>query len=234
MFSDKRIQALFRYCHERERVCLQPGLWHDLWNLLGKPDAAKPLVLSGWSFSTDREKRERFEALITHAIETGKLDEAEQFIKSAKDDEWHTSPAHLLDWSYGDLLVSEREEYEDGVQRGRELYAELRAIDKSEATAPKNIVRLLWLFECLFGSKLREPSAVQGLQQAINHFNECTGDPEFPFFEGEPEPVVQTIIGLNNSLKAILLVHGLLSASGTKDLERLEGFIDDVLTNSDT
>lgn len=231
MCEDDRKQALLRYCSDDNRICPQPLRWQEFWRLIGEPRSLSvPLILSGWNFSTDREKRERFESHLRYAIEDGMLDNAERFLMTLGVDDWHTCPSYLLDSSFGDHLVTEQEERAEAVQRAREIYAALRAIDKSDATRRSNLVNLLWKFECLYGPPLKQHETVKGIQQVLDRFNGMTGDPDFPFFEGEPTAVVQTLTKLKDSLQIILLIHGLLAASGTNDLDDLTEFVDDMLS----
>lgn len=62
MSEEEQLQQLLVFASSGDRICPQPGEWDAIWRLPGQPcgDLGPPLILSGWAFSTDREKRERF------------------------------------------------------------------------------------------------------------------------------------------------------------------------------
>ncbi|HRN87902.1 MAG TPA: hypothetical protein PK271_04810 [Hyphomicrobium sp.] len=110
MSVDERKQALVRYCSEGDRVCPQPLRWQEFWRLIGEPKdegVEVPFILGGWAFSTDREKRGRFQSHLRYAVENGLLDAAERFIASLGEQDWHTCPPDRMDWSYGEEIGKE-------------------------------------------------------------------------------------------------------------------------------
>ncbi len=81
---------------KNNRVCPQPPKWTELWNMLreripgasaNKPEA--PLILAGWSDTTDREKAARFRAHLTWADRNGCLDPVLDFMRSLQEGAWH-------------------------------------------------------------------------------------------------------------------------------------------------
>ena len=76
------------------RVCPIPRKWHAIhqalekhWRMHGRPEdpPPKPLILSGWVFSSDFDKLERWKAIEVWAIRNG----VEQVIEVKKDEDWH-------------------------------------------------------------------------------------------------------------------------------------------------
>ncbi len=110
MTIDERKQSLVRLSTEKNRICPQPVKWDQFWRLIGTPRSeglSPPLILSGWAFSTDRQKREAFQSHIRYAASNGLLDEAEQFIDKLQERDWHTCPEDRLDFDYGEALAKE-------------------------------------------------------------------------------------------------------------------------------
>ena len=83
--------------HSRQgRVCPRPDHWNRLWELL--PDRRRvglgweppvPLVLGGWHFSSDDEKRERFRLHLRWAEEKGAWEEVESLLSRMTPKDWH-------------------------------------------------------------------------------------------------------------------------------------------------
>ena len=83
---------------EAGRVCPQPSLWNDLWNLL--PDRRRvgngwepplPLILAAWHDTSDASKRERFLLHLQWAEAHGAMDAVTNFLDSLKPNDWHTT-----------------------------------------------------------------------------------------------------------------------------------------------
>lgn len=87
-----------------------PVLWDSFWKLLGSPqeDVGPPLILAGWAFSSDRDKRERFQAHIKYSGDHGLLDEAERFIRALNMEDWHICSPSGLDWNYGAAIAEDQ------------------------------------------------------------------------------------------------------------------------------
>jgi hypothetical protein len=90
------LEHLLAYCRENGRVCPLPPLWNELWNLL--PDRrrngggyipAAPLILGGWNYSSDDEKRERLATHIAWADEHGSLTAISTFLHNLAESDWH-------------------------------------------------------------------------------------------------------------------------------------------------
>lgn len=140
---------------KEQRICPVPYKWNEFWELIGSPAHLQPLILAGWTFSTDRYKRDRFRAQMEYAASTGTKDKADRFVSDLVDREWHTCPEDRLDFDYGEalkedceLMLAQGEIAQEEVQRARNLYAELCALSDNEAFAPENLESFLsefWL-----------------------------------------------------------------------------------------
>lgn len=79
------------------RLVPMPKHWNMLWNMLaGKSQAsngnwtpALPLILAGWNFSDDREKRARFMEHLGWAIDHGQINEVKMFLNKLEDNDWY-------------------------------------------------------------------------------------------------------------------------------------------------
>jgi hypothetical protein len=80
------------------RICPQPSLWNDLWNLL--PDRHRvgagwepslPLILAAWHHTSDADKRERFLLHLQWAEAHGAMESVTSFLDALKPNDWHTS-----------------------------------------------------------------------------------------------------------------------------------------------
>ena len=73
-----------------DRVCLKPMKWQDLYQAIEKayPERQfpKPLILAGWNFSSDSEKRIRFCMHLELAISA---DIANNILETVKEEDWH-------------------------------------------------------------------------------------------------------------------------------------------------
>lgn len=78
------------------RLVPMPKHWKTLWNMLvdkkqsadGSWNPALPLILAGWNFSDDREKRARFMEHLEWAISHGQINEVREFLTSLDDQDW--------------------------------------------------------------------------------------------------------------------------------------------------
>ena len=79
------------------RLVPMPKHWNTLWNMLtGKSQAPNgnwtpplPLILAGWNFSDDREKRARFMEHLAWAIDHDQINEVKVFLKTLEDNDWY-------------------------------------------------------------------------------------------------------------------------------------------------
>jgi hypothetical protein len=79
------------------RVCPQPTLWNELWQLLpGRRqvgagwEPSLPLILAAWHHTSDSEKRARLRLHLQWAANHGVLDVVAAFLQTLKSQDWHT------------------------------------------------------------------------------------------------------------------------------------------------
>ena len=93
-------ETLIAYCRENDRVCPEPGKWHELWEML--PDKIQvgagwkpslPLILAAWDHTSNLEKMLRLADHIAWAQDHGVLDKVSPFLRGLPENEWH----HLND-----------------------------------------------------------------------------------------------------------------------------------------
>lgn len=74
------------------RICLKPMKWQEFFELVQKEypnqQLSKPLILGGWNFSNDVEKRNRFCLHLEFGIKAGV---AQNFIKTVSEEDWYKS-----------------------------------------------------------------------------------------------------------------------------------------------
>lgn len=82
--------------HAQGRICPQPQAWNRLWETLPgrtrqgagwQPPA--PLILAAWAFSSDGEKRARFEQHLAWAEQQGALAQIRALLAALTPAEWH-------------------------------------------------------------------------------------------------------------------------------------------------
>ena len=93
-------QTLLAYCGENGRVCPQPSLWDNLWNMLPERkrvgagwEPAPPLILGAWDYASNLEKMMRLAEHICWADTHGALSDVSVFLRGLEEDDWH----HLRD-----------------------------------------------------------------------------------------------------------------------------------------
>lgn len=181
--SQERLRLLLELSRTNDRICPNAAKWHQLWELLGSPSGVPPpLVLSGWAFSTDRQKRDRFAQHLEFAAETGKLSDVEQFVSTLADDEWHRSPEGHLDWSYGDALRQEEDARQDAVQEARRYYACLRTLTNEPAYEQPAFFETLWCYWLLFATD-DVAEFYKGLDKTLKSYSGLVDDPDYTFFD---------------------------------------------------
>lgn len=93
------LESLLTFIRAQDKVCPKPEYWNDLWDLLlarePKPSQVKPglpLILGGWHYSSDADKRARLADQVRWAADHGRLAEVDAFLRSLLDDQWHCEP----------------------------------------------------------------------------------------------------------------------------------------------
>jgi hypothetical protein len=93
---DNVLSDLLDYCKSNNKVCPQPMLWNQLWELL--PDRKRdglgwkpslPLILAAWWETTDEDKLQRLIEHIQWAHDHGGLEKVNQHLRSLSEDQWH-------------------------------------------------------------------------------------------------------------------------------------------------
>ena len=89
-------QSLIAYCRENSRVCPEPGLWHNLWELLPERrqigagwQPSLPLILAAWDHTSNLEKMLRLADHIEWAEKHGSLAEVAAFLRNLTESKWH-------------------------------------------------------------------------------------------------------------------------------------------------
>jgi hypothetical protein len=74
------------------RVCPKPMIWNELYKLMCKDltekNISKPLILAGWNFSSDIEKRNRF---IEHLrlVDFNSENKIKTFVLNIREEDWY-------------------------------------------------------------------------------------------------------------------------------------------------
>jgi hypothetical protein len=74
------------------RICPLPMHWNELYEILvretGDPNVLKPLILAGWNFTSDGEKRQRFRYHLK-LINKNDINPAREFMNGLKEEKWY-------------------------------------------------------------------------------------------------------------------------------------------------
>jgi len=89
------IEATLAIATAGKRVCPMPPAWQRLHELLlayQRVDGTRlsaPLILAGWNFSSDHDKRARLREHVQWASEHGALPAVHDFLLALPADKWH-------------------------------------------------------------------------------------------------------------------------------------------------
>lgn len=91
--SDKKAQLL-AYVSSGGRICPNPDQWMTLSEIIGMNAPGKrlvPLILAGWAFSSDADKRARVIEQIKYAFTLEPLvtEQFSQYLESLKPEQWY-------------------------------------------------------------------------------------------------------------------------------------------------
>ena len=94
---DGELESLLGYVRSNKRVCPKPDIWNRFWQTLpnrrqlpsGGWEPAVPLILGGWWYSTDSDKRDRLEDHIRWAASQGVLGTASATLRGLAEADWH-------------------------------------------------------------------------------------------------------------------------------------------------
>ncbi|MBA2126065.1 hypothetical protein DLM45_07490 [Hyphomicrobium methylovorum] len=214
MSDEEQLQRLLVFASSEDRICPQPGKWDAIWRLLGQPrgDLEPPLILSGWAFSTDREKRERFSEHLRFARSKGRLYEVDRFVRSLKEDDWHTCDAAHLDRSYGDAIRQDQERRSRAVNRVRDIIASVADIENNgSAFARENLAELIFLFYLM----LDPDDLLRRLEQTLSdnaRIASAVEDAEWSLLDGVAPGVSDELRKIINARKAEAVFLEILAA----------------------
>lgn len=90
-------ESLKSFCGESNRVCPLPPQWSQLYELLPKKvqkpsggwEPPLPLILGGWSYSSDPEKKSRLLEHIHWAEQHGVIDKIDSMLRALTEIQWH-------------------------------------------------------------------------------------------------------------------------------------------------
>ena len=89
-------ESLIAYSRENNRVCPQPTLWHQLWEMLPNPkqigagwEPALPLILAAWDETPAISKMLRLADHIRWAETHDALEKIGTFLRSLREEDWH-------------------------------------------------------------------------------------------------------------------------------------------------
>lgn len=92
-----QLERLLAYVQAEGRICPQPDHWNRMWDMLpdkrrvgGGWSPALPLILGGWWYSTDLDKRLRLREHIEYAAERGVLTEVDLFLRGLSPEQWYS------------------------------------------------------------------------------------------------------------------------------------------------
>ena len=234
--NDQGLAALLEHASADDRICPLPGKWDEFWKLIGVPPDLKPLILSGWAFSTDREKRERFREQITYAATTGNFATAKNFIEALEAQEWHCNGGDL-DWSYGDAILAEAEERKRALTAAREHYERLAALaDDSAAFNRDTFAETLFMYG-LFAMDT-EPGLAEALRSSLKHFDDLTIENEVSLLEDTQSSVVAALLSIRKAkeieLRMLEIIDCITLAGGTVDRGSVDSFVEDMFAELPT
>lgn len=89
-------EALIQYCREKGRVCPQPKLWQQMWEMLPNKkqvgaswQPAVPLILAAWDETPALPKMVRLADHIEWAEAHAALEKVAAFLRNLSEEEWH-------------------------------------------------------------------------------------------------------------------------------------------------
>jgi hypothetical protein len=214
-----------------DRVCPIAKHWARLWELLGKPDALKPLILNG-AWASDRAKQQRFHDHLKLAAELGKFDEAATFVRALQKYDWEYLSPRGWDWSYGDHLAQESRRRDESLLLAKCEIEKLRLNSESSAFSVANLARTLQLFHIIYGDTQKYAPWRDQMFQAVTTYNSLTKDEDFNLLDGEAEDVVSELDRQASSMEVKAHILNILiafqSAVGGTTLDAAE--IEDLLS----
>jgi len=100
MTTNETLPSLLEHVQANGRVCPLPDHWQRIWEMLpdrrqvgASYDPPPPLILGGWSYSSNLDKILRLRTHIEWAARHGVLDTVGAALRALAENEWH----HLHD-----------------------------------------------------------------------------------------------------------------------------------------
>ncbi len=192
MSGAAKLERLLDYAASTNRICPQPRQWDDLWRLLGCPPSP-PLILSGWAFSTDREKRLRFREHLEYASSCRLLDVADRFVRELSDAQWHTCRDDRLDWSYGAAIIEDETRRQQSISNAATAFDLAKNVLQNRiAFCRENLAETAFLYHLLTEAKDLSRQD-ERLREESSRFASLIEDPEFSLFGGVQEDIAQEL-----------------------------------------
>lgn len=185
MTEQERLGLLVAYSTSNNRICPEPIRWNQLWHILGCPsqELGPPLVLSGWAFSSDRDKRARFKEHLEYALKAGMLEAAETFVRGLGPGEWHTGEESHLDWSYGQALIEDEARRQQATTEAANLLRSESAPKDLVAHGPNGFADMIFIYCLALGGQDRRSNAEE-LRQQVTRFASLDDDGDFSLLDG--------------------------------------------------
>ncbi|MDD5090015.1 MAG: hypothetical protein PHQ23_03780 [Candidatus Wallbacteria bacterium] len=92
------VDEFLKELEDKKLICPQPDKWNELYELL--PDKHRkgngwipplPLILNGWWYSNDQEKKMRLREHLEYAEKKGVLNEVIDFLSNLRPEDWKSS-----------------------------------------------------------------------------------------------------------------------------------------------
>lgn len=100
-----QIDELIDYVKSGNKICPNPVEWDRVSRIIGaaKPGhKCVPLILAGWAFSSDKQKRDRVieQIKFAHSLGESFFDKFAQSLYELKNEDWHCGPEPLSTWQW--------------------------------------------------------------------------------------------------------------------------------------
>jgi hypothetical protein len=236
--TEQELAALLEYASADDRICPLPIKWHEFWQLIGAPRELHPFVLSGWSFSTDRQKRARFRDQIKHATAAGNMDMVRTFVERLETQEWHCNRGGDMDWCYGDTILEDIKDEERALKSAREHYERLTALAGDDAAFSRDIFAdTLFSYYLLFEMRGKLEFA-EALRSSLKLFDHLTIENEVSLLEGDHPSVVSALLAIRKAKEIELLMLEIIDciwlARGTMDRDDVDSFVEEMFDDQPT
>lgn len=90
------VESLIAYCRENGRVCPQPTLWNELWEMLpnrrrvgSRCEPPPPLILALWHVTPAPMKMSRLAEHIEWAARHDTLEDVAAFLRGLREEDWY-------------------------------------------------------------------------------------------------------------------------------------------------